>query len=63
MHPLQNSPMVRPTQLLHPARQAAPARPAATVLLLRDSGVPHKVVAPAGRYRAPGQGRDLTGRP
>jgi glyoxylase-like metal-dependent hydrolase (beta-lactamase superfamily II)/8-oxo-dGTP pyrophosphatase MutT (NUDIX family) len=29
--------MVRPTQLLHPARVAAPTRPAATVLLLRDS--------------------------
>ena len=29
--------MVRPTQQLHPAREPAPARPAATVLLLRDS--------------------------
>jgi len=31
--------MVRPTQLLHPHREPAPTRPAATVLLLRDS--PH----------------------
>lgn len=29
--------MVRPTQLLHPQRAPAPVRPAATVLLLRDS--------------------------
>lgn len=29
--------MVRPTQLLHPPRQPAPTRAAATVLLLRDS--------------------------
>ena len=29
--------MVRPTQRLHPARSIAPLRPAATVLLLRDS--------------------------
>ena len=29
--------MVRPTQHLHPAREPAPARPAATVLLLRDT--------------------------
>ena len=29
--------MVRPTQLLHPPREPAPARPAATVLLLRDT--------------------------
>ena len=29
--------MVRPTQLLHPQREPAPLRPAATVLLLRDS--------------------------
>ncbi len=28
--------MVRPTQLLHPQREPAPTRPAATVLLLRD---------------------------
>jgi recombination protein RecT len=28
--------MVRPTQLLHPARTPAAVRPAATVLLLRD---------------------------
>ena len=28
--------MARPTQLLHPQRQPAPTRPAATVLLLRD---------------------------
>ncbi len=32
--------MVRPTQLLHPARSPAPLRPAATVLLLRDSADP-----------------------
>jgi glyoxylase-like metal-dependent hydrolase (beta-lactamase superfamily II)/8-oxo-dGTP pyrophosphatase MutT (NUDIX family) len=29
--------MVRPTQLLHPQREPAPPRPAATVLLLRDT--------------------------
>ncbi|WP_137895370.1 MBL fold metallo-hydrolase [Ramlibacter sp. 2FC] len=29
--------MVRPTQLLHPQREPAPLRPAATVLLLRDA--------------------------
>jgi 8-oxo-dGTP pyrophosphatase MutT (NUDIX family) len=29
--------MVRPTQLLHPQREPAPLRPAATVLLLRDT--------------------------
>ncbi|MDO9113021.1 MAG: MBL fold metallo-hydrolase [Polaromonas sp.] len=29
--------MVRPSQLLHPQREPAPTRPAATVLLLRDS--------------------------
>ena len=29
--------MVRPTQLLHPQREPAPTRPAATVLLLRDT--------------------------
>ncbi|HWT19105.1 MAG TPA: NUDIX domain-containing protein, partial [Variovorax sp.] len=29
--------MVRPTQQLHPAREPAPVRAAATVLLLRDS--------------------------
>ncbi|MBX9611747.1 MAG: MBL fold metallo-hydrolase [Burkholderiales bacterium] len=29
--------MVRPAQLLHPQREPAPTRPAATVLLLRDS--------------------------
>ncbi len=59
--------MVRPTQLLHPARQAAPARPAATVLLLRDSGVGVEVLmtrrsmsasfAP-GAYVFPGGGVD-----
>ena len=32
--------MVRPTQLLHPQRPPAPLRPAATVLLLRDSTDP-----------------------
>jgi recombination protein RecT len=31
------APMVRPTQLLHPQREPAPVRPAATVLLLRDT--------------------------
>ena len=34
--------MVRPTQLLHPQRPPAPLRPAATVLLLRDSTDPAK---------------------
>lgn len=29
--------MVRPTQLLHPQREPAPTRPAATILLLRDT--------------------------
>ncbi|MFM2035495.1 MAG: Hydroxyacylglutathione hydrolase, partial [Pseudomonadota bacterium] len=29
--------MIRPSQLLHPARTPAPTRAAATVLLLRDS--------------------------
>lgn len=29
--------MVRPTQLIHPPREPAPVRPAATVLLLRDT--------------------------
>ena len=29
--------MTRPSQLLHPQREPAPTRPAATVLLLRDS--------------------------
>ena len=33
---LHNLPMPRPTQLLHPTRTPAPARLAATVLLLRD---------------------------
>ena len=32
--------MPRPSQLIHPQREPAPVRPAATVLLLRDS--PHK---------------------
>ena len=32
----QNREMIRPTQLLHPAREAVPTRAAATVLLLRD---------------------------
>jgi recombination protein RecT len=32
--------MARPTQLLHPRRSPAPLRPAATVLLLRDSADP-----------------------
>ena len=32
--------MVRPTQLLHPPRPLAAVRPAATVLLLRDSADP-----------------------
>ncbi|QHE87849.1 MBL fold metallo-hydrolase [Hydrogenophaga sp. BPS33] len=34
--------MVRPTQLLHPLRPLAAVRPAATVLLLRDSADPAK---------------------
>ena len=34
--------MVRPTQLLHPARTLAALRPAATVLLLRDSTDPER---------------------
>ncbi len=34
--------MVRPTQLLHPPRPCAPVRPAATVLLLRDSADPSR---------------------
>jgi len=29
--------MVRPTQLIHPQREPAPVRAAATVLLLRDT--------------------------
>ena len=36
----QNVAMVRPTQLLHPQRAPAALRPAATVLLLRDSTDP-----------------------
>ena len=36
-HPADNWPMPRPTQLLHLPRSPAIARPAATVLLLRDS--------------------------
>lgn len=36
----QNAAMVRPTQLLHPQRAPAALRPAATVLLLRDSTDP-----------------------
>jgi recombination protein RecT len=36
----QNAAMVRPTQLLHPPRAPAALRPAATVLLLRDSTDP-----------------------
>ncbi len=36
----QNAAMVRPTQLLHPQRSPAALRPAATVLLLRDSADP-----------------------
>jgi recombination protein RecT len=36
----QNARMVRPTQLLHPPRPLAAVRPAATVLLLRDSTDP-----------------------
>ncbi len=32
-----NRAMVRPQQLLHPQREPAATRPAATVLLLRDS--------------------------
>jgi glyoxylase-like metal-dependent hydrolase (beta-lactamase superfamily II)/8-oxo-dGTP pyrophosphatase MutT (NUDIX family) len=59
--------MVRPTQLLHPQREPAPARPAATVLLLRDSDAGVEVLmtrrsmsasfAP-GAYVFPGGGVD-----
>ena len=34
---MQNKVMARPNQLLHPQRESAPIRPAATVLLLRDA--------------------------
>ena len=36
--------MVRPAQLLHEPRPVAPVRPAATVLLLRDSADPRRWV-------------------
>ena len=59
--------MARPTQLLHPQRPPAPTRPAATVLLLRDSGSGMEVLmtrrsmsasfAP-GAYVFPGGGVD-----
>jgi recombination protein RecT len=59
--------MVRPTQLLHPQREPAATRPAATVLLLRDSAVGIEVLmtrramtasfAP-GAYVFPGGGVD-----
>ncbi|MDI9329744.1 MAG: MBL fold metallo-hydrolase [Alphaproteobacteria bacterium] len=59
--------MVRPSQLLHPARTPAPARPAATLLLLRDGpqGIevlmtrrsPNASFAP-GAYVFPGGGID-----
>ena len=61
--------MVRPTQLIHPAREAAPLRPAATVLLLRDTPQGPQVLmtrrsmtasfAP-GAYVFPGGGIDKT---
>jgi recombination protein RecT len=61
--------MVRPTQLLHPQREPAPPRPAATVLLLRDSPAGFEVLmtrrsaqasfAP-GAYVFPGGGIDAT---
>jgi hypothetical protein len=35
--PADNQAMVRPTQLLHPPREPAPLRAAATLLLLRDT--------------------------
>jgi recombination protein RecT len=59
--------MVRPTQLLHPQREPAPTRPAATVLLLRDGATGVEVLmtrrsmtasfAP-GAYVFPGGGVD-----
>jgi recombination protein RecT len=59
--------MVRPTQLLHPQREPAPTRPAATVLLLRDGAAGVEVLmtrrsmtasfAP-GAYVFPGGGVD-----
>lgn len=59
--------MVRPTQLLHPQREPAPLRPAATVLLLRDAAQGFEVLmtrrsatasfAP-GAYVFPGGGID-----
>ena len=59
--------MARPTQLLHPPRSSAPTRPAATVLLLRDSPLGIEVLmtrrsmtasfAP-GAYVFPGGGVD-----
>ena len=65
--PADNGPMVRPSQLLHPQREPAVPRPAATVLLLRDGqgGVeilmtrrsPTASFAP-GAYVFPGGGID-----
>lgn len=64
---LQNQAMVRPTQLLYPQRDPAPLRPAATVLLLRDTPLGIEVLmtrramtasfAP-GAYVFPGGGID-----
>ena len=63
--------MVRPTQLLYPQRDPAPTRPAATVLLLRDTAQGIEVLmtrrsmtasfAP-GAHVFPGGGIDATGR-
>ena len=63
-----NHPMPRPAQLLHPQREPAPTRPAATVLLLRDSAAGIEVLmtrrsmtasfAP-GAYVFPGGGIDV----
>ena len=63
-----NHPMPRPSQLLHPQREPAPTRPAATVLLLRDSAAGIEVLmtrrsmtasfAP-GAYVFPGGGIDV----
>ena len=59
--------MVRPTQLLHPARPPATARPAATVLLLRDTALGIEVLMTRrsmtasfvpGAYVFPGGGVD-----
>jgi recombination protein RecT len=64
---MQNQAMTRPSQLLYPQREPAPTRPAATVLLLRDSALGPEVLmtrramtasfAP-GAYVFPGGGVD-----